>query len=81
MRKATNDRRRSGSRSRGFWRAPSAWTWWLNSTIALPKKYRGWLDLAGPLVTRSELVEFLRLRAGDRDGYVRRFWKRHGHVD
>ncbi len=51
-----------------------------DAILALPKKYREWLDLAGPLVSRSELVEFLALRPGDREGYVRRFWKRHGHV-
>lgn len=48
--------------------------------LALPRKYRDWLDLAGPLVSTEELVEFLRLRPGERDEYIRRFWKHHAHA-
>ena len=48
--------------------------------VALPKKYREWLDIAGPLLSRAEIVAFLRLPTGERDAYVRRFWKKHGHV-
>lgn len=46
---------------------------------ALPKKYREWLDLAKPLLSGDELLEFLRLPSGQRDAYVRRFWKKHAH--
>lgn len=48
--------------------------------LALPKKYREWLDLAAPLLSEGELVAFLGLSSGERDGYIRKFWKRHGHV-
>ena len=48
--------------------------------LALPKKYREWLDLAGPLLSEGELVAFLGLPSGERDGYIRKFWRRHGHV-
>ncbi len=46
----------------------------------LPKKYRDWLDLAGPLLSLPELVEFLHLPASGRDAYIRKFWKRHAHT-
>ncbi|MEP6802761.1 MAG: GWxTD domain-containing protein [Acidobacteriota bacterium] len=48
--------------------------------LTLPKKYREWLDLAGPLLSREDLVSFLRLPPAERDAYVRRFWKQHAHV-
>ena len=51
-----------------------------DAILALPRKYREWLDLAGPLLSREDLVSFLRLQPGERDAYVRRFWKKHAHV-
>ncbi|MEO8190615.1 MAG: hypothetical protein ABI682_09740 [Acidobacteriota bacterium] len=62
--------------------APSDWS---NERIreailGLSKKHREWLELAAPLLSREELVVFLRLPPGERDAYVRRFWKKHGHV-
>jgi len=47
---------------------------------ALPKKYREWLDLAGPLLSLPELVEFLHLPPSGRDAYIRKFWKRNAHT-
>jgi len=64
---------------------PAAKPDWSNEAIrarilALPKKYRDWLDLAGPLLSESELVAFLDLPASGRDGYIRKFWKLHAHT-
>ncbi len=58
---------------------------WTNERIretilALPRKYREWLDLAGPILAREDLVTFLKLPAVERDAYVRRFWKKRAHV-
>jgi len=46
--------------------------------IALPKKYRDFLDVAAPIMADAELVAFLQARPSDRDTFIRKFWRQHG---
>jgi hypothetical protein len=46
--------------------------------IALPKKYRDFLDVAAPIMADAELVAFLQARPSDRDAFIRKFWRQHG---
>lgn len=45
--------------------------------LALDRKSREWLDLALPILSERELLEFLALPESGRAAYVRRFWKKH----
>jgi GWxTD domain-containing protein len=44
--------------------------------LRLEPKYRSWLDMAGPLLTEEDLSRFLQLSPGERDQFIREFWKR-----
>jgi hypothetical protein len=46
--------------------------------MALPKKYREFLDAAAPIMSDAELVAFLQSKPSERDGFIRRFWRQHG---
>jgi hypothetical protein len=46
--------------------------------IALPKKYRDFLDVAAPIMSEAELVTFLAAKPSDRDSFIRKFWRQHG---
>jgi GWxTD domain-containing protein len=41
------------------------------------RKYRQFLDMAGPLLTQEDLSDFLQLTPGEKDRFIRAFWKRH----
>lgn len=42
----------------------------------LPQKYRDWLELVGPLITRPEIKAFLELDQDyQRDAFIDRFWE------
>jgi GWxTD domain-containing protein len=43
----------------------------------LDRKYKDWLDLAGPLLTQHELSDFLQLPSSGKDRFITEFWKRH----
>jgi GWxTD domain-containing protein len=45
--------------------------------LALDRKSRDWLDLALPILSEKELLEFLALPEGGRAAFIRRFWKKH----
>jgi GWxTD domain-containing protein len=45
--------------------------------LALDRKSREWLDLALPILSEKELLEFLSLPESGRAGFIRRFWKTH----
>lgn len=45
--------------------------------IALPKKYREFLDAAAPIMSDVELVAFLRAKPSERDYFIRKFWRQH----
>jgi GWxTD domain-containing protein len=45
--------------------------------LRLERKYKQFLDMAGPLLTEADLSEFLQLTPGEKDKFVRAFWKRH----
>ena len=45
--------------------------------VALDRPYRYFLDLAAPLLTMEELSTFLQVLPGEKDQFIRRFWKRH----
>jgi GWxTD domain-containing protein len=45
--------------------------------VALDRRYRDFLDLAAPLLTMEELSTFLQVPSGEKDQFMRRFWKRH----
>ncbi|MDQ2978044.1 MAG: hypothetical protein M3R62_02405, partial [Acidobacteriota bacterium] len=45
--------------------------------VALDRPYREFLDLAAPLLTMEELSTFLQVLPGEKDRFIRRFWKRH----
>ncbi len=44
--------------------------------LRLEPKYRSWLDMAGPLLTEEDLSRFLQLPPGEKDQFIREFWKR-----
>jgi GWxTD domain-containing protein len=44
--------------------------------VRLEPSYRSWLDIAGPLLTEEDLSRFLQLSAGEKDQFIREFWKR-----
>jgi GWxTD domain-containing protein len=44
--------------------------------LRLEPKYRSWLDMAGPLLTEEDLSRFLQLSPGEKDQFIREFWKR-----
>jgi hypothetical protein len=45
--------------------------------LRLELKYRQFLDIAGPLLTGEDLSDFLQLTPGEKDKFIRAFWKRH----
>ena len=45
--------------------------------VRLERKYRQFLDLAGPLLSEEDLSDFLQLTPGEKDKFIRAFWKRH----
>jgi GWxTD domain-containing protein len=45
--------------------------------LRLERKYKQFLDLAGPLLTEEDLSDFLQLTPGEKDKFIRAFWKRH----
>jgi len=45
--------------------------------LRLERKYRQFLDMAGPLLTEADLSDFLQLTPGEQDKFIRVFWKRH----
>ena len=45
--------------------------------LRLEPRDREWLDLASPLLTLEELSIFLQLSPGEKDRFIREFWKRH----
>jgi hypothetical protein len=45
--------------------------------LRLERKYKQFLDLAGPLLTEADLSDFLQLNQGEKDKFIRAFWKRH----
>ena len=58
---------------------PEAWTPEVirDRIIALPKKYREFLDVASPLMSEAELVAFLQAKPSDRDSFINKFWRQH----
>jgi hypothetical protein len=46
--------------------------------IALPKKYRDFLDVAAPIMSEAELVRFLAAKPSERDTFINKFWRQHG---
>jgi GWxTD domain-containing protein len=45
--------------------------------LRLERKYKQFLDMAGPLLTELDLSDFLQLTPGEKDKFIRAFWKRH----
>ncbi|MDQ2979090.1 MAG: GWxTD domain-containing protein [Acidobacteriota bacterium] len=45
--------------------------------LRLEPKYREWLDLARPLLTDAEVSRFLQMPPGEKDRFMREFWKKH----
>ncbi len=45
--------------------------------LRLERKYKQFLDMAGPLLTEADLSDFLQLTPGEKDKFIRAFWKRH----
>ena len=45
--------------------------------LRLERKYKQFLDMAGPLLTEADLSDFLHLTSGEKDKFIRAFWKRH----
>ena len=45
--------------------------------LRLERKYKQFLDMAGPLLTEEDLSNFLQLTPGEKDKFIRAFWKRH----
>ena len=45
--------------------------------LRLDRKYKQFLDMAGPLLTEADLSDFLQLTTGEKDKFIRAFWKRH----
>jgi GWxTD domain-containing protein len=45
--------------------------------LRLDRKYKQFLDMAGPLLTEADLSDFLQLTPGEKDKFIRAFWKRH----
>ena len=48
----------------------------LDRILHLDKKYKEWLDLATPLLTREDLSLFLQLSSKEKDQFIRDFWKK-----
>ena len=44
--------------------------------LHLERKYKQFLDMAGPLLTEADLSDFLQLTPGEKDKFIRAFWKR-----
>ena len=44
--------------------------------LRLDRKYKQFLDMAGPLLTEADLSDFLQLTPGEKDKFIRAFWKR-----
>ena len=44
--------------------------------LRLEANYKAWLEMAGPLLTEEDLSRFLQLSHGERDQFIREFWKR-----
>ena len=49
----------------------------IDRIVALDRRYRDFLDLAAPLLTMEELSTFLQVLSGEKDQFIRGFWKRH----
>jgi GWxTD domain-containing protein len=45
--------------------------------LRLERKYKQFLDMAGPLLTEADLSDFLQLTPAEKDKFIRAFWKRH----
>lgn len=45
--------------------------------LRLERKYKQFLDMAGPLLTEADLSDFLQLTSSEKDKFIRAFWKRH----
>jgi hypothetical protein len=45
--------------------------------LRLDRKYKQFLDIAGPLLTEEDLSNFLQLTPAEKDRFIRAFWKRH----
>jgi GWxTD domain-containing protein len=60
---------------------PEAGQWLLaeeirNRIVRLEPKYREWLELAAPLLTWGELVQFLQFSPSEKDQFIRAFFKK-----
>jgi hypothetical protein len=44
--------------------------------LGLAPAYRGWLEIAGPVLTREELERFLQMSPAEKDKFIREFWKK-----